>query len=49
MNLIKIVIHLKCKFSEFYDIKEYKKQASEKLVVTHCAINNQKITIDEKK
>ncbi|MBS3113692.1 hypothetical protein J4448_01200 [Candidatus Woesearchaeota archaeon] len=49
MNLIKIAILLKKKFSEFHDIKQYKIQASEQFVVRHYTVNNQKITINKEK
>lgn len=49
MNPIKIAILLKNKFSEFYDIKQYKIQASEQFVVRHYTANNQKITINKEK
>ena len=49
MNLIKIAIMLKRRFSEFYEIKQYKTQASEQFVVRHYTLNNQKIVIDEEK
>ncbi len=49
MNIIKIALLLKKKFSEFYDIKQYKKQSTEQLIVKKYAINNQKIIIDEEK
>ena len=49
MKPIEIAILMKRKFSEFYDIKEYKKQTSEQLVVRRYAANNQKIIVDEKK
>ncbi len=48
MNLIKIAIMLRRKFSEFYDIKQYRKQASEQLVVRQY-ISNQKIIVDEER
>ena len=40
---------VKSKFSEFCEIKDYKKQAQEQLVVRRYTPNNQIITIDEKK
>ncbi|MEK6828326.1 MAG: hypothetical protein AABX78_03165 [Nanoarchaeota archaeon] len=49
MNMIKIAISLKKKFSEFYDIKQYKVQASEQFVVRHYTANNQKVTINKEK
>ena len=49
MNLLKIAILLKRRFSEFYDVKQYRMQASEQLVVRKYTVNNQKIIIDEEK
>ena len=49
MNMIKIAVLLKKKFSEFYEIKQYKIPASEQFVVSNYALNNQKITIDKEK
>ncbi|MBI2652277.1 hypothetical protein HYX00_02320 [Candidatus Woesearchaeota archaeon] len=49
MNLIKIAITLKNKFSEFYEVNLYRKQASRQFVVRQYKINNQKITINEEK
>jgi len=40
---------LKRKFSEFYDIRQYRKQATEQLVVKTHAISYQKITVNEEK
>lgn len=49
MNLITIVIMLKRKFSEFYDIKQYRQHASEQFVVKQYTPTNQKIMVDEEK
>ena len=49
MNLIKIAILLKRRFSEFYEIKQYRMHASSQFVVRHYTLNNQKIVIDEEK
>lgn len=49
MNIIKIAIMLKRKFSEFYDVKQYRIQPSEQFVVRKYNLNNQKIIIDEEK
>jgi hypothetical protein len=46
MNLIKIAIMLRKKFAEFYDIKQYKKQASEQFIVKHYKIDSRKIIVD---
>ncbi len=48
MNIVRIVVMLKRKFSEFYDIKHYKKFATEQLVIKKYYINNQKITSTNK-
>lgn len=40
---------MKRKFSEFYDIKQYKKQASEQFIVKHYKIDSRKIIVDEGK
>ena len=47
MNLTKITILLKRKFSEFYDIKHYKKQSLNQFIVKEYTINNQEITVKE--
>jgi len=49
MNLIKISIMMKSKILEFYEIKKYRKQAAEQLTVRRYTMDNQIITIDEKK
>ena len=49
MNLIKIVTLLKKKFSEFYDIKLYRKHASDHFVVRRYTTNNQRVIVDEEK
>ncbi|MBI2654006.1 hypothetical protein HYX02_04300 [Candidatus Woesearchaeota archaeon] len=49
MNTIKIATMLKKRFSEFFDIKHYGRQASEQLVVKKYSINNRRITINEEK
>lgn len=49
MRLVKIVIMLKKRFAEFYDIKQYKKHASEQIVVRQYTLSSKKITIDEEK
>lgn len=49
MNLIKISIMMKSNISKFYDIKYYRKQASEQIIVRNYILNNQKITIEGKK
>lgn len=48
MNAIRIIALLKIKFSEFYDIKHYKKFATEQFVIKKYYINNQKITSTNK-
>ncbi|MDP3765567.1 MAG: hypothetical protein Q8R04_03575 [Nanoarchaeota archaeon] len=48
MNLIKIVMLLKSKFSEFYDIKQYARHSSQQFVVRQY-ISHRKITIDKEK
>lgn len=47
MNLIIIAITKK-NFSQFYDIKQYKKHASEQFVVRKYAIGSKKIILNEK-
>lgn len=49
MNLIKIAVMAKRKFSEFYDVKRYRKQASQQLVVKRYALGRRKIMVDEEK
>lgn len=48
MNMIRIAALLKRKFSEFYDIKHYKKFATEQLLIKKYYTNNQKITSTNK-
>ena len=47
MNLVKIATMQRKKFSEFYDIKHYRKQMSKQFVVRQYKINSQKVIIDE--
>ena len=47
MNLIKIAILVKRKFLEFYEIKLYRKQAAEQLIVKKYNLNNQTIIVDK--
>lgn len=47
MNTIKIMLLLKKKFLEYYEIKQYKKHSIEQLIIKKYDINNQKIIIDE--
>ena len=47
MNIVKIALVLKRKFSEFYDIKHYKKQSLNQFIVKEYTINNQEITVKE--
>ena len=47
MNIIIIAITKKS-FSEFYDIRQYKKHASGQFVVRKYAANNKKIILNEK-
>lgn len=49
MNLIKVAIIMKMKFSEFYDVKKYITHPSEQLVVKRYNTHNRKITINEEK
>ncbi|MBI2656132.1 hypothetical protein HYX03_00145 [Candidatus Woesearchaeota archaeon] len=48
MNIVRIVVMLKRKFPEFYDIKHYKKFATEQLLIKKYYTNNQKITSTNK-
>ena len=47
MNLIKITVMVKREFSELYEIREYKKHASEQLVVRSYIIGAYKLVVDE--
>ena len=47
MNLTKIAVLPKRKFSEFYDIKQYREQSIEQLVVRKYTTDNQKIIVDK--
>ena len=47
--MLNISIMAKSKILEFYDIKKYRKQAAQQLAVRRYTIDNQVITIDEKK
>ena len=49
MYEIKFVLMMKRIFSEFYEIKRYRKQPSEQFVVKKYSINHRKITINEEK
>lgn len=49
MNLIKIATVLKNKFSEFYDIKLYRKKASNQVAINQYITNEKKIIVDEEK
>ena len=49
MNLIKIVMLVKRKFSEFYEIKLYRKHAAQQITVRNYTINSQKVVVDEEK
>ena len=46
MNIVKIVSTASLKFSEFYDIRRYAKQAEKQLVVMHYN-ENKKIKINK--
>lgn len=49
MNLIKIATTLKKRFSEFYDIKLYRKQAEKQFIVKQYTLTHKKIIVDEEK
>lgn len=49
MSMIKIAIMVKREFSEFYEVRHYKKHASEQLNVRQYATNGSKIVIDGEK
>lgn len=49
MNLIKIAILLKKSFTEFYDIKLYRKQAEKQFSVKQYTLTHKKIIVDEEK
>ena len=47
MNTLKIMLLLKRKFSEYYDIRHYKEQPAEQVIVKKYAANSQEVIIDE--
>ena len=49
MNLIKIVILMKKRFAESYDIRLYRKHSPDQFVIKQYKISSQKIVIDEEK
>ena len=49
MNLVKIATMQRKKFSEFYDIKHYRKQAAEQFIVKLYKVDSKKIIVDEEK
>ena len=49
MNLIKIMKLAVIRFSEYYDIKKYRINARDSIVVQDYALNNYKIKINNKK
>ena len=49
MNLIKISTILAREFLEFYDIKQYKKQAANQLVVKKYVLNKGQMVLNEEK
>ena len=49
MYEIKFVLMVKRIFSEFYEIKRYRKQPQEQFVVKKYSINNREIAINEEK
>ena len=48
MNLIKIVLTFPKIFSEFYDIKKYRKQATSHVIVRKYNLSSSKIVLEEK-
>lgn len=49
MNTIKITVMAKREFSEHYEIREYRKHASEQLVVRKYAMGISKLVVDEER
>ena len=49
MDFIKIAIILEKRFLESCEIRQYRKQSAEQLLVRKYSINNQKIIVDEEK
>ncbi|MBI2660456.1 hypothetical protein HYX07_04810 [Candidatus Woesearchaeota archaeon] len=49
MSTIKIMLLLKRKFSEYYDIRQYKKKHADQIIVKKYSAGNREIIIDEEK
>jgi len=49
MKLIKIVVLMKKRFAEFYEIRIYRKHSAEQLIVKKYAVNTHEIIVDGEK
>jgi len=49
MNLIKIALTMGKRFSEFYDIKKYRKQTTSHIIVRKYNLSSSKIVLNEGK
>ena len=49
MNTIRIMLLLKRKFSEYYDIRQYKKKHACQIIVKKYSAGNREVIIDEER